>query len=227
MAQIDALDNKIANAVQYRLYIAMQNLIRRQTVWFLRSVDAEKDLGALVTRFRDGIAATATAIRKTMDAERRAAYNETVTDLTAAGVPKTLAQSMALLSDLGRAPDIVQVAEETGRNITDVTRAFFEFGEALGIERLQDLSNDVVTAGFYDRLALNRTMEQVSAAQRRFAASALSAPGKGAPVAGWLKKNGPAVDSTKASIDELVSTGGVTLAKLAVASAYLTDLAGR
>ncbi|VAW12904.1 NAD-specific glutamate dehydrogenase, large form [hydrothermal vent metagenome] len=227
IAEIDALDNKIANVVQYRLYVGVQNLIRRQTVWFLRSIDAESDLGGQVARFRGGIAATAAAIRKTMDAERRAAYKAETASLVDAGVPRALAQRLALLSDLARAPDIVQVAEDTGRDITDVTRAFFEFGEALGIERLLELSDEVVSGGFYDRLALNRTMEQVSAAQRRFAASALSAPGKNASVAGWLRKNRHAVKNTRSSIDELVSTGGVTLAKLAVASAYLTDLAGR
>ncbi|MFV2092449.1 MAG: NAD-glutamate dehydrogenase domain-containing protein, partial [Hyphomicrobiales bacterium] len=213
IAQIDALDNNVANAVQYRLYVEVQNLIRRQTVWFLRSVDAQNDLGGQVKRFRDGIDATATAIRKTMDAEHRAGFNSEIAELVAGGVPKTLAQRMALLTDLARAPDIVQVAENTGRNITDVTRAFLDFGEVLGIDRLLDLSGGVVTACFYDRLALNRTMEQISAAQRRLSASALSVPGKGASVGNWHKNKRLAVDGTKKSIDELVSTGTVTLSK--------------
>lgn len=227
VSDIDALDNKVRNEVQYSLYTSVQDLIRRQTVWFLRSVDAEASLSDLVKRYRDGIAATGAAITKTMDADHKSRFDANVSALTADGVPASLAKRVVILSDLARAPDIVQVAENTGAKIEDVTRAFFEFGDALGVDRLLAMAGDVVTDGFYDRLALNRTLEQVSGAQRRVVASALGGKSKSAAVGKWLSKNQAIVQSTRHSVDELLSSGSVTLAKLSVASAYLSDLADR
>jgi glutamate dehydrogenase len=150
-----------------------------------------------------------------------------VARLAEAGVPKTLGAGMALLPDLGRGPDIVQLADETGRKIEDVTRAFFQLGETLGIDWLLGQSDLVETEGFYDRLALNRTVDQIEGAQRRIALAALNGGHSGKAVEAWLGEHETAVERARRSVNELVGSGQISLAKLTVAGAHLADLAGR
>ena len=51
---IDALDGKIAGAVQLDLYAVVRNLVIKETLWFLRNTSTE-NLGTLVALYRQGV----------------------------------------------------------------------------------------------------------------------------------------------------------------------------
>ena len=152
------------------------------------------------------------------------AYAERADELVAAGVPKRLAHRVAALPVLRRAADIVLVSAATGRKIEDIAEAFFRLGGELEIDRLLDSANDIVAPDYYDRLALNRALESITAAQRRLAIEALSGRAK-KPLDRWLETHAAAIARARMMIGELVDSGSLTLSKLSVASAHMHDLA--
>src|SRR5262249_4056482 len=118
--EIEKLDNKIASEVQLGLFMQVQNLILDRIVWFLRNVDLTLGLALVVDHFRDGIAAVAASLDKVLSADAVAARGARVAELKTAGVPESVAKRMADLPALISAPDIVVVADRSGRPVGEV-----------------------------------------------------------------------------------------------------------
>ena len=125
---IDALDNKIPGKLQLELYAAVQDLLLDRIVWFLRNIDLSKGLADLVADYRDGIAAVTTALDGALSPDFRDARAARRQELVTAGVPDALAGRLADLRALTAAPDIVLVADRTGKPIGDVAATYFAVG---------------------------------------------------------------------------------------------------
>ena len=77
---------------------------------------------------------------------------------------------------------------------------------------------------YFDRLALDRALDSIGAAERRLAAECLrnGAAGAGA-VDAWVKTRQGEVNRIRAAVDEIAGSG-LTLSKLSVAASLLGDL---
>ncbi len=223
-AQIDALDTKVASAVQIGLYLDVQDLILHQTAWFLRHTNLKAGLKPMVEHYRDGIAKVGKAMTKVAGGERAAAARDREQSLVDAGVPKALSRRIATLGMMARATDIIQVADASSRPVDAIAKAYFGLGEALHIDRLVEAAQTVPVSGYYDRLALNRTIGAITSAQRQLTASAFSGKGKG--LEAWMKSRDEEVTRAAGAVVELIDAGAMTLSKLSVASGYLSDLTG-
>ena len=126
-AAIDELDNRDPRKLQLELYAAVQDLLLDRIVWFLRNVDLGKGLADVVAHYRDGIAAVTAAstapCRKTARARARRGAGA-----RRAGVPDALAGRLADLGPLAAAPDIVLIADRTGKPVGDVAATYFAAG---------------------------------------------------------------------------------------------------
>ena len=126
---IDALDGRVAGALQLDLYAAVQDLLLDRLVWFLRHVDLSKGLDAVVAHYAQGYrrhgggagCVCSPPISATAQDARSA-------ELQRAGVPQPLAQRLAGLRALAAAPDIVLVADRTGKPVADVAATYFAAG---------------------------------------------------------------------------------------------------
>ena len=221
---IDGLDNKIASKLQLDLYAAVQDLLLDRIIWFLRNADLSKGLADLVTHYRDGIATVGAALDRVLspgvlnaDAEHRRA-------LTAAGVPAELAGCMASLRALAAAPDIVLVADRTGRPVEEVAATYFAVGAFFGLDRIAGAAGNIPIADYFDRLALDRARDSIGDAERRLAAAMVGKGEAGAgAVAAWVAPRQAEVERIRMAIHE-VANSGLTLSKLAVAASLLGDL---
>ena len=125
--EIDALDGKIAGKLQLELYAAVQDLLLDRLVWFLRNVDLTKGLAASVEHYRAGIAdvsrrrSTARLPQEAPTRARRAASRAQ----RRRACRTHLARRIANLPALAAAPDIVLVADRTGRTVADVAATYF------------------------------------------------------------------------------------------------------
>ena len=121
--QIDDLDNKIDSDVQTRLYLKVQNLLRRQTLWFLRYVGDDKtDLAKIIDRYKGGIHALVNNFSEHLPAESYEFVKNQTAELTAAGVPAAFAEIMASTRYLDNASDIVRVAERANAELETVAK---------------------------------------------------------------------------------------------------------
>jgi glutamate dehydrogenase len=222
--EIDRLDNAVPEKLQRDLYLAVQDLLHDRLVWFLRNVDLSQGLAAIVTRFRDGIAAVEQALDIALTPQASAARAARQAALLQQGVPEGLARRMADLPALLAAPDIISVADRTGAAIADVAATYFAAESYFRLDAIAGAARAINVADYFDRLALDRALDAIGDAERNLAA-AMSRHGAGMPaVEAWVGGRVEQVERIRAQIAEIASSG-LTVSKLTVTASLLGDLA--
>ena len=221
---IDELDNRIAGALQLDLYAAVQNLLLDRIIWFLRNVDLAKGLGGVVGHYRDGIGAVVACLDAALAEDGLRARDARRHELASAGVADALAARLADLDALAAAPDIVLVADRTGKPIGEVAAIYFAAGAFFRLDRVASAAGAIAVADYFDRLALDRARDSIGDAQRRIAAAVVGngATGAGA-IEAWVAPHKAEVERTRGAIAEILGSG-MTLSKLSVAASLLGDL---
>jgi glutamate dehydrogenase len=221
---IDSLDNRISGKLQLELYAAVQDLLRDRIVWFLRNVDLAKGLADIVAHYRDGIAAVEAALDGALSEESLSARAARQAKLVGAGVPEDLAGCLANLPWLMAAPDIVLVADRTGKPIGEVAATYFAAGAYFRLDRIASAAAGIPVADYFDRLALDRARDSIGDAERRLAAAMVGNGAAGvAAVEAWVKPRRDEVERIRLAIQDIAGSG-LTLSKLAVAASLLGDL---
>ncbi len=220
---IDGLDTRIAGQVQLGLYAAIQDLLVSRMLWYVRNVDFKSGLDAVIARFGPSIREIAAGLDKTLPDDVQAGRSKRRQDLIDAGVPGELAIELADLDALVSAPDIVTVAERTGRTIGEAATTFFAAEANFRLDRLIAAARSVSANDNYERLAIDRAVDQIAAAERRLAADMLATGQCGQQAAGdWLAAH-PEATRIRRSVEEIAASG-LTLAKLTVAANMLGDM---
>lgn len=225
-AEIDALDTKVPGALQLELYAGVRDLLIHRMVWFLRNLDVSVGIASAVARFRPGVA----AIRDDLDAAlgqevagRRAARAE---EFERQGVPQALAYKMSALLAMEGACDAVLIAEKTGRPIGEAAATLFAVADHFELGKVIQAALSVTAADHYDRLAMDRALDQIGVAARAMAVAALEAsPGSSGieAVTKWAEAS-PDAARVRRAVGEIAGAG-LTLARLSVAASLLGDLA--
>ena len=220
---IDALDNKIDGQLQLGLHAAVQDLLHSRMVWYVRSVDFSAGLDAVISRFGPSVREIAAGLDDNLPQDMQAGRSKRRQDLTESGVPAVLAGELADLDALISAPDIVEVAERTNRAIGDTATTFFAAEANFRLDRIIAAARTVPANDFFERLAIDRAVDQIAAAERRLVADML-ATGQSGPQAAenWLAAH-PKATRIRRSV-EGIAASGLTLAKLTVAANLLGDL---
>jgi len=220
---IDALDNKIDGQLQLGLYAAVQDLLHSRVVWYVRNVDFSAGLEAVISRFGPCIREIAAGLDNNLPHDIQAGRSKRRQDLTDGGVPAELAGELADLDALVSAPDIVTVAERINRAIGDTATTFFAAEANFRLDRIIAAARGVSANEFFERLAIDRAVDQIAAAERRLVADMLATGQSGQQAAeNWLAAH-PKATRIRRSVEE-IATSGLTLAKLTVAANLLGDL---
>jgi glutamate dehydrogenase len=221
---IDGLDNKIASQLQLDLYASVQNLLMSRMVWCVHNVDFSAGLEAVISRFGAGIREIATGLDNTLPSGTQGERLERRRHLNDAGVLGELARDLADFDALVCAPDIVLVADRAGRTIGDTAATFFAAEASLRLDRIVVAARGVPANDHFERLAIDRSVDQIATAERGLVTAMLATGQCGQQaVESWLAAH-PAAARIRHSIDEIAASG-LTLAKLTVAANLLGDLA--
>jgi glutamate dehydrogenase len=220
---IDQLDNKVRGALQLELYATVQDLLLSRAVWFIRNIDLRQGLDAVVSRFGGGVAKIRASLETILSSELIETRRGRREALVAEGVPADLAEGIADLPALSVAPDLVLVAERTGRAIPDVAATHFAAESIFRLDRIVAASRDIAAGDYFERLAIDRAVDQIASSERRLVAAMVvdGKAGAGA-VESWLLAH-PEADRIRRSVEEIAASG-LTLAKLTVAANHLGDL---
>ncbi len=214
--EINGLDNKVPGKLQLDLYAAVQDLLLDRLVWFLRNEDFTEGLAGVVDHYRAGIKDVVGMLGE-MPSER-------VEELMTAGVPEALARHIGNLPALTVAPDVVLVADRTGKSVPDVARTYFAAREFFSIDPIADAASEIAVTDYFDRLALDRARDGLGEAVRRLTAEMLSGDKSGQEaVDAWTTMRGEELERIRGAIREIADSG-LTLSKLSVAASLLGDL---
>ena len=195
-----------------------------RVIWFLRNVDLTKGLADVVAHYRDGIAAVEAALDHALSDQASDARLARKQELTESGVPDGLAGIIANLGPLAAAPDIVLVADRTGKAIGEVAATYFATGAFFQLDRITTAARAIPIADYFDRLALDRARDSIGDAERRLtAAMVANGAAGGAAVEAWVAPRKSEVERIRGAIHEIAGSG-LTLSKLSVAASLLGDL---
>jgi glutamate dehydrogenase len=225
-AEIDALDNRIAGALQLDLYDAVKRLLLDRMVWFIRNVDLDRGLMSIVDHYKAGIGEVARALDAALTDEAAIARRGRADELMKSGVPEPLAMRIASLPALTVAPDIVLVADKAKRSVSDVAATFLAVVRYFRLERIDTDARAIAATDYFDRLALDRARDSLARAARHLTGEVLNGGTGAQAMADWVKSRAGEVERIRSSMHEIADTG-LTLSKLSVAASLLGDLAGR
>jgi glutamate dehydrogenase len=222
--ELDGLDNRIAGTLQLELYAAIQDLLIDRVIWFIRNVDLSGGLADVVAHHRAGIEAVAASLDTALPHDA-AAHRQTRTgELRAAGVPDPLAGVLASLDHLAAAPDIVAVADQTGRSVTDVAATTFAVSAVFRLDQMKAAARAITVTDYFDRLALDRALDSIADAERRITADMVAGNAAGqAAVDAWMKVHGARAERIRTAVSEIAGSG-LTVSKATVAASLLGDL---
>ena len=224
-AGVDALDSKIDGQSQLRLYWRLQDLLRRQTAWFLRHTQFREGLEPEITRYRDGVDFLIGTVADMLTAQAKARLQEEEARLQADGLPLDLARRIAALGPLSQALDTVRVSMEAGASIASAARIIFLIRDEFRLDELASASEALAAGEHFNRLAVNASLAAIASAQRALAKNVIARSPGDADFAAWKKCNATEVSRVARTLSEMLTGQALTLAKLTVGVSLLTDLA--
>ncbi len=219
--QVEALDNRVPDAVQSEMLIEEGELTSHATTWFLRWRRLAEPMEQTFTRFR----AAVEALREPLAAQ--AASSPQAQAWVAAGVPAALAHRVASADGLYAALDIAEVAEAAKRDVAEVGEVHVGVASRLGLARLRQQIDALPASSHWQSLAKAALGDDLAGLQRAITQEVLAAGtgGAGAMLAAWEATNAVALERAQRVLAELADAKGADLAMLSVALRELRNLA--
>src|SRR5262249_42483004 len=160
-----------------------------------------------------GVEAVAQVLDRVLPEDLATIHMSRIEQLKKGNVPTLLAHRLADLRALAAATHIALVAPRTPKPLADVAATHFALPAFFRIERIVIPARDIRLADYFDRLALDRALDQIGDALRRLTGEMMSAgtPGNDA-VERWVEGHAHAVGRARQAMHE-IATSGMTLSK--------------
>jgi glutamate dehydrogenase len=219
----------LGNEAAWRLLDGVDELVAGVARWYLLHAP-DADLGAMIEVGGEAFVTLAEAMPGMRSDAWREDREAVVAELIEAGVPEALARTHAYQPALLHAPDIIAVARSTGGDVVAVARTFFELGERLGLEWLEQEVLSLPAATRVQRWAQQALLDDVLDARRVLSQRALEDAGSGADpsaaVDAFLDEREPERRRLTTVARALRLEGDGDLAGLTLAVRHLRGLAG-
>jgi glutamate dehydrogenase len=219
---IDALDNRVADDVQARMFVEVARLVERAALWFLRQLQsgAVTDVAALLARCRDAAQRLASQWPALLPAADLDALSERQRVLVDAGVDSELAVRVASGDISAALLDIAEVAATCGRSLELVAGVYFALGTQLNYGWIAERANALPAPTHWDMLARAAALAELARLKRALTTSALAGASESSSpeelVETWQQRRGPQLERYARLLADLRATGGASLATLLV-----------
>ena len=164
--EVEGLDNQVPSEVQLQMLIEARRLVERSTRWIVLERAGAIAIEEEVGRFAPGAELLRGAVPEILDGAEAEAFESRVSELTEAGVREKLARRVAAMPSLLPVFDIVAVAEESGRDLTDVMHTYFRLASRLGLPWLRDQIYALPRANRWQALARAALRDDLMRAHR-------------------------------------------------------------
>lgn len=133
-AAIEALDGRVAAAVQTAAQEEVFDVCKRAVTWLLRFGPDKIDVSREIEAFGPGIAQLRAKVGQFLPAQAAAALSDLTSRLVLKGVPQALARDLSTMDLLSSACDIIAIARRTRKDLGQVARVHFAVGERLLVD---------------------------------------------------------------------------------------------
>ena len=226
--EIESLDNKVSASVQATMLLAVNNLLERATMWFLRNGEPGLAIGEHVSAYVDGATQIADRIDAIIPPHYMDDLRQRARPLMEAGVPQALAVRVVGLVNLAASCDVTRLANRRTLPVIDVAKAYFAVGARFRLGRLRGAAEVLGGESYWQQLAVDALIEEIFSHQVNLTDQVLAAakPKVSAQqaVEAWITSNASVVGRAESVLGELWSTEMNDLSMIAVASRQLRSL---
>ncbi len=224
-SELHAAGTKIPGQLQLDLYGRTQDAILEQAVEVLRAGPVA-DVGTVIVQNRQTMESLVASFDSVMTPRQRSLQVDTIARLSAAGVPTPMASKLGLMEMMGSVPALTRLAGETGQPVAEVARVGFAAAEHLRVAELKARAAGLKVSDYYDRLAISSAISTLDAASRALTRDVFKSVDAGPPdFSAWEKAKGARFAQVKAGLDDIASSGDLSVSRLTVAAAQVRDLA--
>ncbi len=226
-AQIEALDNRIAAAVQYTAMFQTTRLLRHMTYWLLENRRDDLDIERAVLRYAAKVAELFRDLRQVLSATEQARLSVQRSQLIEQHVPEHLASRIASLEVLHCALDLVEVARSARLDIGYAAKAYFNLGERIGLTWIKEQIESLSADGHWQAVARGTLRDNLYELQRKLTGAVLACKGReaAARVSQWIARHSGPVDALKRVVVDLRTGSPPDFATLSVALQAVRRLA--
>ena len=233
-ARIDALDNRVDDAVQARMFGALGRLLERATLWFVRYLRGGGTVEPGAIRFVEAARWLTPQLSTLLPPDAAQTMAERAIALTEAGIDEDLALRVAASDTAAAALDIAEVASSCGRNMNAVAAVYFALDTELNFGWLRERAQSLPADTHWDLLARTTTLEDLGRLKRALTTSVLAqaADGDDAPalINGWRVGRQVALDRYAQMLTDQRASGvsgaaGLSMLSVAVREIGLLDRA--
>lgn len=188
-ADIEALDYQIDAAIQGDMMSRANRLIRRVTRWLLRNRRSSLGFANETEFFASRVGQFKKMLPEKLPPDFREMFDEKFAHLTGAGVPRNLALEICRMDFLFPATSLVEINNATGEKLSNVVEIFYSIGEQLQLNWLGKMINQLPVANYWQALARETYLDDLSWQQRALTCNIVSSGGGGSKterrVADW------------------------------------------
>ncbi|WP_233872961.1 NAD-glutamate dehydrogenase [Paraburkholderia adhaesiva] len=229
---IDALDNRVADDVQARMFVDVARLLERAALWFLRHLQsgavADGGVSELLARCRDAAQRLAPQLPQLLHAGDLEALSARQRELVDAGVDSGLAARVASGEISAALLDIAEVSAACNQKLELVAAVYFALGTQLNYGWISERAATLPTPTHWDTMARASAMAEVARLKRALTTSALAqSPESSEPdaiVSAWCVRREASLARYTQLLGDLRATGGASLAVLLVVVRELAAL---
>jgi glutamate dehydrogenase len=219
-AEIEALDNKIAAAIQYEMLIDIAGVVEHAAAWLLR--ENRLDMTADAARFAPAVETLAAHLADLLPASERREYDARLARLADAGVPRPLTNRVAGIVFLTTAFEIADLAARAGQPVERAAVCFYGVGARFALDELRAAGRRLPAETSWQKTAIEALIDDFYALQANLAEQVLkAADGAADPVAAWTATRATQLAPAEAIAAELRTVANPDLAMLVVAGRQL------
>ncbi|MFI2646179.1 NAD-glutamate dehydrogenase [Micromonospora fulviviridis] len=133
---VEALDNKVSPELQTSVYLDTRRLLDRAVRWLVTNRRSPIDVPGEIARLRDGVARLLPELESLFYGTEREAIAAHIDSLTGKGLPRDLAEQATRLMYSFGLLDVVETAQSTGRDVSEVASVYFVLSDRFRVDAL-------------------------------------------------------------------------------------------
>jgi glutamate dehydrogenase len=227
-AGVESLDNSVPAEIQTAMQLKVLNLIKRGTLWFLRSGLRPLAIDRTVAAFEPGVAALRSALPLVLSPELKSEIDRQAESYADNRVPADLARAVASLDALAPACDIVRIAAAGHFAPKAVAHVYYALGARFGFDWLRAAADTLTSGSEWQHKAALAIFDDLYSHQTQLANRVLDDAGGpevvDVVVDAWAAAHTAPVDRVHSIVAELRMASAVDLAMLAVANREIRTL---
>ncbi|WP_244787208.1 NAD-glutamate dehydrogenase [Cupriavidus pauculus] len=226
--RIDALDNRVDDAVQARMFGALGRLLERATLWFIRYLRGGGTVEPGAERFVQAAQWLTPQLAGLLPPDASQAMADRALTLSEAGVDQDLALRVAASDTAAAALDIAEVAAACGRSLSAVAAVYFALDTELNFGWLRERALSLPAATHWDLLARTTTLEDLGRLKRALTTSVLAQSGDSddapALIESWRASRHAALDRYAQMLTDQRASGVSGAAALSMLSVAVREI---